>query len=167
MELLKDAISNLIENIPVGLHWKMISHGSQGAIPKEQQVKVLHVLVNELDIPMAKPLIMALYTNNHMVSHQFPLHIHMQLVPKMDVVLNTKGRQNVNKLHACQNTWLSGKLIQIKTWEIELLDDESEDLGMTLHNAMMDLWHPTNNKFNLFHSIDKHFQDKCHVLTVL
>jgi len=31
----------------------MISHGSQGAIPKEQQVKALHVLVDELDVPMA------------------------------------------------------------------------------------------------------------------
>jgi len=83
----------------------MISHGSQGAIPKEQQVKALHVLVNELDVPMAKPLIMALYTtNNPMADHQFPLHICMQLVPKMDAVLNSKGRQNVNKLHACQNT---------------------------------------------------------------
>jgi len=167
VELLKDAISNLIENVPVGLRWKMISHGSQGAIPKEQQVKALHVLVDELDVPMAKPLLTALYTNNPSADHQFPLHIRMRLVPEMDAVLNTKGRQNVDKLRACQNTWLSGKLIQIKTWEIELLDDESEELGMTLRDAMMDLRHPTNNKFNLFHSIDKHFRDKCHVLTVL
>jgi len=92
----------------------------------------------------------------------------MRLVPKMDAVLNTKGRQQVDKLRACQNTWLLGKLVQIKTWEIELLDDESEELGgMTLCDAMMDLHHPTNKKFNLFHTIDKHFWDKCHVLTVL
>jgi len=32
---------------------------------------------------------------------------------------------------------------------------------------MMDLRQPTNNKSNLFHTIDKHFRDKCHVLTVL
>ena len=32
---------------------------------------------------------------------------------------------------------------------------------------MMDLRHPTNNKFNLFHSIDKHFRDTCYMLTVL
>jgi len=38
---------------------------------------------------------------------------------------------------------------------------------MTLHDAMMDLSHPTNKKFNLFYSIDKHFQDKCHKLMVL
>jgi len=113
VELLKDAISDLIKNIHVRLRWKMISHGSQGAIPKDQQVKALHVLVDELGVPMAKPLIMALYTNNPSANHQFPLHIQMQLVLEMDAVLNTKGRQNVNKLQACQNTWSSGKLIQI------------------------------------------------------
>jgi len=139
VELLKDAISNLIKNILVRLRWKMISHGSQGAIPKDQQVKALHVLVDELDVPMAKPLLMALYTNNPTINHQFPLHIRMRLVPEMDAVLNTKGRQNVDKLRACQHTWMSGKLVQIKTWEIELLDDESEELGMTLCDAMMDL----------------------------
>jgi len=127
------------------------------AIPKEQQVKALHMLVDALDVPMAKPLIMALYTNNPVTNHQFLLHICMHLVPEMDTVLNTKGRHNVDKLRACQNTWMSGKLVQIKTWEIELLDDKNEDLGMTLRDAMMDLRHPTNNKFNLFHTIDKHF----------
>jgi len=38
----------------------------------------------------------------------------MRLVLELDAVLNTKGRQNVDKLQACQNTWTSGKLIQIK-----------------------------------------------------
>jgi len=85
----------------------------------------------------------------------------------MDGVLNTKGRQNVEKLRSCQKTWLSGKLVQIKTWEIELLDDEDEDLGMTLRDVMMDIRHPTNKKFVLFHTIDKHFHDTSYVLTVL
>jgi len=40
-------------------------------------------------------------------------------------------------------------------------------LGMTLRDAMMDLRHPTNQKFNLFHSIDKHFHNTCYILTVL
>jgi len=91
----------------------------------------------------------------------------MQLVPEMDAILNMKGWQNADKLRARQNTWLSGKLIQIKTWEIELLDDESEELGMTLRDAMMELRHPMNKRFNLFHSIDKHFRDQCYVLMVL
>ncbi len=38
---------------------------------------------------------------------------------------------------------------------------------MTLQDAMMALRHPSNQKFVLFHSIDKHFQDNCYILTVL
>jgi len=145
----------------------MISQGSQGSIPKDQQVKALHVLVDELDVNLAKPILMALYSSKPSQDHQFPLHIRMRLVPEMDGVLNTKGRQNVEKLRSCQKTWLSGKLVQIKTWEIELLDDESEELGMMLRDAMMDICHPTNKKFALFHTIDKHFHDASYVLTVL
>jgi len=166
-ELLKEAISDQMENILVGLCWKMISQGSQGAIPKNQQVKALHVLVDALDINMAKPLITALYTSRPLEDHQFPLHIQMRLVLEMDTILNTKGWQNADKLWACQNTWLSGKFVQIKTWEIKLLDNESKELGMKLCNTMMELRHPTNKKFNLFHTIDKHVRDQCHVLTVL
>ncbi len=33
--------------------------------------------------------------------------------------------------------------------------------------AVMTLHHPTNKKFALFHSIDRHWIEKCHVLTVL
>jgi len=32
---------------------------------------------------------------------------------------------------------------------------------------MMSLLHPTNNTFALFHSINRHWIEKCHVLTVL
>jgi len=164
---LQEAISEAIDGIPVSLWWKTISQGSQGTIPKDQQVKALHVLVDELDVAIAKPLITALYTSKPTTDHQFPLHVRLWLVPKIGVVLNMKGCQNVEKLRSCQKTWLSGKLVEIKTWEIELLDDESEELGMTLRDAMMALRHPTNPKFALFHSIDKHFRDACYVLTVL
>jgi len=44
-----------------------------------------------------------------------------------------------------------------KTWKIELLDDKSKLLGMSLSDVMMALQHPTNKKFMLFHSIDQHF----------
>jgi len=125
VELLQEAISDQMENIPVSLHWKTISQGLQGTIPKNMQVKALHVLVDELDVPMAKPLLTALYMSKLSEDHQFPLHVCMQLVLEIDAILNTKGHQNVDKLCACQNLWLSGKLVQIKTWEIKLLDDKS------------------------------------------
>jgi len=38
---------------------------------------------------------------------------------------------------------------------------------MNLRMAMMSIPHPSNNKFALFHTIDRHWIKKCHVLTVL
>jgi len=91
VKLLKDAISDLIKNIPVGLQWKTISIGSQGKIPEAQQVQALHVLVDKLDVNMAEPLLTTLYASKMAVNHQFPLHTWMRLEPGLDAVLNTKG----------------------------------------------------------------------------
>jgi len=35
----------------------------QGTLPKDQQIKVLHMYVDELDMNLAKPLLMQLYTS--------------------------------------------------------------------------------------------------------
>jgi len=91
----------------------------------------------------------------------------MRLVPEIDLVLNLKGWKNVHKLRACQNNWNRMKLTYIKTWEIELLDSCSGLLGMSLWDAMMSIHHPTNEKFALFHSIDKSWRETCHILMVL
>jgi len=165
--VLQGEISQQIASIPVGLHWKMISLGTQGLIPKDQQVKALHLYVDELDAALAKPRLMDVYTSKPAPGHSFPLGIRMRLVPELESILNTKGRANAKRLRACQNTWIAEKLAYIKTWEIELLDHFNLKTQMTLRKAMMSLSHPTNNKFALFHSIDRHWLEKCHVLTLL
>jgi len=71
-ELLKEAILDSIKNISIGLRWKTINIGSQGSIPKNQQVKALHIYVDKLDINMAKLLLMALYASKQ-AKNIFPL----------------------------------------------------------------------------------------------
>jgi len=166
-QLLKEQISKHIQDILVGLWWKMINMGIQGQVKESDQVRALHLYVNALDAHMAKPLLLALYPSQPSDDHKFPLHIWMHLVPEIDSVLNLKGRKNVDKLRACQNNWNQTKLTFIKTWEIELLDSHSRLLGMSLRDAMMSIHHPTNGKFALFHSIDKSWREACHILTVL
>jgi len=141
--------------------------GTQGQVKEADQVRALHLYVDELDFCMAKPLVLALYLSHPADDHTFPLHIQMCLVPEIDSILNLKGRKNVDKLQACQNNWNQTKLTFIKTWEIELLDSRSSLLGLSLRDAMMDIRHPTNAKFTLFHSIDKSWREACHILTVL
>jgi len=164
---LKEQISESINDIPVGLRWKMINMGTQGQVKESDQVHALHLYVDELDVRMAKPLLSALYPSRPGDEHTFPLHIRMHLVLEIDSVLNLKGRKNVDKLRACQNNWNRTKLTFIKTWEIELLDSQSGLLGLSLRDAMMLICHPTNAKFMLFHLIDKSWCEACHILTVL
>jgi len=132
-EILKKAISKLIEDILVGLCWKMVSLGTQGKLPKENQVHALHMYIDELDIQAAKPRLIELYTGKASVSHCFPLHICMQLAPEIDLVLNTQGRWKIDKLQACQATWTMTKLVTLKTWEIEFLDERNGSKPMR-HN---------------------------------
>jgi len=72
----------------------MISMGAQGSVPKEQQVKALHLYVDKLDVALAKPRLMEVYTSKPAQGHHSPLQIQMHLVPEIDLILNTKGHTN-------------------------------------------------------------------------
>jgi len=104
MMVLKREISKFINDILVGLCWKMISLSMQGKIAKENQVWALHVYVDELDVTEAKPRLMVLYKGNASLDHHFLLHIQMLLVPEIDAVLNTQGQCKIDKLHTSQVT---------------------------------------------------------------
>ncbi len=71
-DILKREISVAIEDIPVGLRWKMISLGTHSKIPKKNQVRALHVYIDKLDAPSAKPCLMELYAGNASVDHSLP-----------------------------------------------------------------------------------------------
>jgi len=158
MELLKVVVSAAIYDVPVGHCWKMIHLGTQGKVKPEDQMKALHVYMDEANLTMAKPLLTAIYPSKPGETHTFPMEIQMRLLLEINLVMNQKGWKNVEKLQACQNSWTMSKLVFIKTWEIKLLDSEDDMIQMTLHQAMMTICHPTSNKFALFQSIDKsHF----------
>jgi len=72
INILKQAIMSAIDGVPVSLHWKMILLlVTQGLVP--EKIKALHVYINKLDIPMAKPLLMQLYASKTAKEHEFPL----------------------------------------------------------------------------------------------
>jgi len=97
-ETLKECILDAIQDIPVSLRWKMINLGTQDQAKWKEQVCTLHIYVNELDVTIDKPLLMALYESKPSADHVFPLKVRMQLVSEISLVLNTKGRKNVDKL---------------------------------------------------------------------
>jgi len=167
MAMLQEAIAKHIQGIPVGLCWCTISLGTQGSIPQNQQVKALHVYMDILDAPAAKPLPTNVYDSKVTPDHAYPLHVWMRIVLEMDTILNTKGQKNANKICVCQATQLALKTTIIKTWEIELLDNFHPILLSSLQDAMMQICHLTNKKFMLFHSVNKFWRDSCYILMVL
>jgi len=83
--LLKERILESIQDISVGLQWMMINMGTQGPMKPEDQVHALHIYVDELDLTMAKPLLMALYESCPSADHVFPLYMQMWLVPEINL----------------------------------------------------------------------------------
>jgi len=65
------------------------------------------------------------------------------------------------------SSYLTSKLVTLKTWEIKLLDNTNKYMGVSLRDTMMSLKHPANPRFSLFHSIDKHWKDNCYLVTCL
>jgi len=58
-------------------------------------------LLNELDVMMAKPLLMAMFASHPSVNHVFPLYVHMRLVPEINLIINTLGQKMlINYGHA-------------------------------------------------------------------
>jgi len=167
IDILKAAITTMIDGVPVSLHWKMILLGMQGTVLDDQKIKALHMYIDKLDVLMAKPLLMQLYASKTADGHEFPLSIWMCLVPEIDTILNTKGQKNVEKLQACQNAWNTLKYMVIKTWEFKLLDHFHTGINLSWRDAIMSIPHPTNKKFTLYHLVDKSCFEQCHILTVL
>jgi len=100
---LQQSFTKSIQDVRVGLWWKMICLGVQGQVKLEDQVRVLHIYTNGFAI--AKPLLMNLYPSKPSEIHEFALHFWPCLVPELDTVLNIKGCKKIEKLCACQNTW--------------------------------------------------------------
>jgi len=122
---LKEQISKLIQDIPVGLQWKMIITGIQGQVKEEDWIQTLHLYVNELDVKMAKPLLIALIESQPSTDHVFPLHIRMQLVPEIDLVLNLKGRKMLRsyehaRIPGIEQNLLSSKCGKSNFWIVKV-----------------------------------------------
>jgi len=62
---------------------------------------------------------------------------------------------------------MTTKLVTLRMWEIEFLDEHSQEMGMSLCDSMMAIKHPANPRFSLFHSIDHHWKDDCYIITCL
>jgi len=68
-EALQQSITKSIQDVLVGLWWKMVSLGVQGQVKPEDQVRALHIYVDEMDAVMAKWICIPVGPVKCMISH--------------------------------------------------------------------------------------------------
>ena len=149
-DALAAAISNFIK-IEVGLRWKMVSLGTRDRIPTEQQVRALHVEVAVENRMSAQKALLAVYGRKNTGSYPNGIRLRFALPIGAAYNLNTKAK--LEKLRSRQQLW-NHTYKKGQSWEITQLDfNLKEDL--TLRQALTKIMSTTDNRFPLFHSVDR------------
>mmetsp|Transcript_18174 Transcript_18174/g.25679 ORF Transcript_18174/g.25679 Transcript_18174/m.25679 type:complete len:158 (-) Transcript_18174:235-708(-) len=112
--VLAEAISTAI-GIQVGLCWKMISTGTRGKIPQEQQVRALHVEVDSSYQMLAQKALLSTYGKQN--SGNYPNGVHLRFVLPISAAYNTHTRSKLEWLKARQQLW-SKSYKTTTSWEI-------------------------------------------------
>jgi hypothetical protein len=135
----------------VGCHYRMISLGHRGAIPKDEQVKAIHIECDsavQFELKAALSKIYASATNE-----EYPNGIRMRLVPEINSTISPATRQNVSRLKARQANF-QAQIMSAISWDIEALDFVDHVIGWSLRDLIMKIESRTNPGHQLFHLVD-------------
>ena len=147
---LATAISDHIK-IEVGLRWKMISLGTKERIPSEQQVRALHIEVSVENRQAAQKALLAVYGRKNTGSYPNGIRLRFALPIGAAYNLNTKAK--LEKLRSRQQLW-SQTYKKGQSWEITQLDFKLTN-ELTLRQALTKIISTTDERFPLFHSVDR------------
>ena len=99
---LADAISKAI-GIEIGLRWKMISFGTREPIPKEQQVRALHIEVAVENRLPAQRALLAVYGRKN--TGNYPNGIRLRFALPIGAAYNLNTKAKLEKLRFRQQLW--------------------------------------------------------------
>jgi hypothetical protein len=152
-EALKAAIEKRLgDKFEIGCRYKMISLGRRGAVPKENQIKAIHIECDsevQFDVKVALSLIYASAKNL-----DYPNGVRMRLVPEVNSMIAPDTRQNVTRLRLRQDNFQK----QIHTaisWDIEALDFIDPQLNRSLRSLIMKIESRLVPGQPLFHVVDE------------
>jgi len=149
---LQSAIEKRLGNkYEVGCRFKMISLGRRGAVPKENQIKAIHIECDtsvHFDVKVALSKIYASAKNE-----DYPNGIRLRLVPEINSMISPETRQNVSRLRVRQDNFQK-KIERCVTWDLEALDFVDPILGRSLRDLIMKIESRTVVGQPLFHSVD-------------
>jgi hypothetical protein len=161
---LKAAIEAVDPQLEVGLRWRLISLGKQGAIPADQQVRAIHIEVDKSKLYILKPILFGIY--DHRSSGPFPNDVKMRIVPDLTLQMSPLSRAKADRLRNRQANFTKYS-VKATTWEIATLDFVDASLGASLRQMIMSIVSTTREGIFLFHSIDPHWQGNGYIVTFL
>ena len=150
---LQAAIEKRLGNkFEVGCRFKMISLGRRGAVPKENQIKAIHIECDTavlFDVKVALSKIYASAKND-----DYPNGIRLRLVPEINSMISPETRQNVSRLRVRQDNFQK-QIERCVSWDIDALDFVDPTLGRSLRDLIMKIESRTVVGQPLFHTVDQ------------
>lgn len=149
---LQDAISKRFDDkYEVGCRYCMISLGRRGKVPKENQVKAIHIECDSADQFELKIALSKIYASSK--NEDYPHGIRMRLVPEINYMISPETRQNVSRLRTRQSNF-EEQVITVTSWDISALDYVDPTIGRTLRELLMKIESRTVPGQQLFHIVD-------------
>jgi hypothetical protein len=136
----------------VGCCYRMISLGKRGAVPKDQQIKAIHIECDrevQFELKVLLSRIYALEKNT-----DYPNSIRMRLVPEINSMISPDTRQNVTRLRARQDNFQQ-QIVSAITWDISALDFVDPKIGHSLRTLVMMIESRSVKGQPLFHVVDE------------
>jgi hypothetical protein len=129
----------------------MISLGHRGAIPKDEQVKAIHIECDSAVQFELKAALSKIYASAK--NEEYPNGIRMRLVPEFNSMISPATRQNASRLKARQANF-QAQIMSAISWDIEALDFVDHIIGWLLRDLIMKIESRTNTGHPLFHLVD-------------
>jgi hypothetical protein len=139
------------QHFEVGCRYQMISLGRQGAIPKDEQVKAIHIECDSAAQFELKAALSKIYASAK--NEEYPNGIRMCLIPEINSMISPATRQNISHLKARQANF-QAQIMSAISWDIEALNFVEHVIGWSLRDLIMKIESHTNPGHQLFYLVD-------------
>jgi hypothetical protein len=130
------------DKFKVGCRYRMISLGRRGAVPKDQQVKAIHL---ECDSAVQCELKLAL---SKIYAHSYAFS------PEINSMISPDTCQNVTRLRSRQDNFQQ-QILSAISWDISALDFVDVKIGRSLREPVMKIESRQTPGQQLFHLVDE------------
>lgn len=161
---LQEELRNLT-GFTIGVHYRMVSMGTTGEVPKHEQARAFHLDCDRDDKKQVKTAIRPLF---HRETTNWPLGVKMRLIPLITDCYNFRSLGKLAQYRDKQIRFTDGGGCKtIKTWLFKDIDVPAPEINnITLRGILMQIKSREDPGKRLFHAVDRDYKGTEHVLLV-